>query len=248
MSAGPETLDPAAVVFDVDGTLYDQRALRRRMLVELAAYCAARPWRIPDLRLIALFRRERERRAHERPASLESAQYEWAAAAAGARPERVREVIEHWMERAPLRHLARCRHAGVVELFRLLGERSTRIAVFSDYPAREKLAALGLEVDCVVSALDPEVNRLKPDPTGLVVAAQRLRVPVERCLMVGDRDDRDGEAARAAGMPFLLFRPRAGAGSGPGNPAGRGGAAGTATFCSFAELAARLGLAATAGA
>jgi phosphoglycolate phosphatase/putative hydrolase of the HAD superfamily len=227
-----EASRPGAVIFDVDGTLYDQRSLRRRMLVELAAYHVARPWRISDLRLIALFRRERERRAGEHPASLETAQYEWAAAAAGTRPERVRAVIERWMDRAPLRHLAPCRHTGVAELFQRLAGRGTRIAVFSDYPAREKLAALELQVDCVVSALDPEVNRLKPDPTGLLVAARRLQVPVERCLMVGDRDDRDGEAARAAGMPFLLFQPRPG-------PSG----AGPATFCSFAELAARLGLA-----
>jgi phosphoglycolate phosphatase/putative hydrolase of the HAD superfamily len=194
-----------AVIFDLDGTLYDARALRRRMLVELAAHHLVRPWRLGDLAVLAAFRRERERHAHDEPDDLEAAQYDWTAQALGVRAERVRALVERWMHAAPLRHLAACRRPELLRVLAELDERGARTAVVSDYPAHAKLEALGARVDCVVTALDPEVNRLKPHPQVLLVAAHNLGVARDRCLVVGDRDDRDGAAARAAGMRFALL-------------------------------------------
>jgi beta-phosphoglucomutase-like phosphatase (HAD superfamily) len=45
---------------------------------------------------------------------------------------------------------------------------------------------------------------LKPHPEGYVTAAERLGVAPGRCLVVGDRMDVDGEAAKLAGMAFRL--------------------------------------------
>jgi len=59
-----------------------------------------------------------------------------------------------------------------------------------------------------VSATDVEVGRLKPDPKGLIVAASSLNTPVKECLFIGDRDDKDGECARRAGMPYLILNRR----------------------------------------
>jgi phosphoglycolate phosphatase/putative hydrolase of the HAD superfamily len=56
----------------------------------------------------------------------------------------------------------------------------------------------------VVTTSDESVNRMKPDPLGLIILAERLRIPVESCLLIGDRDERDGECARRAGMPYLI--------------------------------------------
>ncbi|MCB9916751.1 MAG: HAD hydrolase-like protein, partial [Planctomycetes bacterium] len=39
-------------------------------------------------------------------------------------------------------------------------------------------------------------------PDGYLEAARRLGVAPAECLVVGDRDDADGAAARAAGMAF----------------------------------------------
>ena len=50
----------------------------------------------------------------------------------------------------------------------------------------------------------------KPDPAGLRLLAERLGVPVERTMLVGDTRV-DAETARNAGSPFALvewgFRP-----------------------------------------
>lgn len=42
----------------------------------------------------------------------------------------------------------------------------------------------------------------KPDPAGLILAAEKLCLPPSQCLYVGD-DLRDIQAAKAAGMPVL---------------------------------------------
>jgi HAD superfamily hydrolase (TIGR01509 family) len=47
---------------------------------------------------------------------------------------------------------------------------------------------------------------LKPHPEGYLLAAQALSVDPSRCLVIGDRPDADGEAARAAQMAFRLVR------------------------------------------
>jgi beta-phosphoglucomutase-like phosphatase (HAD superfamily) len=39
-----------------------------------------------------------------------------------------------------------------------------------------------------------------------LLAAERLEVEPAACLVIGDRDDADGEAARAAGMAFRHIR------------------------------------------
>jgi phosphoglycolate phosphatase/putative hydrolase of the HAD superfamily len=216
----------AGVILDVDGTLYDQAGLRRRMALELLRHHATRPWRLGDLRVLAAFRSERERRALVPETGLAHAQFRWAAEATGAPPERVRALVERWMDEAPLRHLPALRRPGVAEFLAEVAARRMKSAVFSDYPAQAKLAAMGLRVDAVVTALDPDVDRLKPDPTGLVVAARRLGLPVDRCLFIGDRDDRDGAAARGCGMPYRLLA-----------QASRGSAD---SFASFLDLLAEL--------
>jgi len=197
-----------AAIFDVDGTLYDQGRLRRRMALELALHCLRHPSGVAELRILRAFRSLRERLALEPGEGVEARSFERAANVCGVAPERVRDIVERWMQEAPLRHLRECRYAAVDELFAALRRRGIAIGVFSDYPAEAKLGALGLAAEVVRSATDPDVDRLKPDPRGLAVVAARLGAAPETCLVIGDRDDRDGEAARRAGMRFLLRVPR----------------------------------------
>jgi putative hydrolase of the HAD superfamily len=75
--------------------------------------------------------------------------------------------------------------------------------VFSDYRAEDKLRALGLSVDVIRDATATDVARLKPNPYGFLRVAELLEVSPSRCLIIGDRDDRDGAAAKRAGFVFL---------------------------------------------
>jgi FMN phosphatase YigB (HAD superfamily) len=116
------------------------------------------------------------------------------------------------MEQRPLPLLAACRYSLLPDLFACLRARGKQIAVFSDYPAAEKLMALGLRADVVVCATDPGIRRLKPDPLGLQVILTRTGVAPERALMVGDRFDRDALAAQRCGVRALIRSPRPHAG------------------------------------
>ncbi|MFQ5567123.1 MAG: HAD family hydrolase, partial [Paracoccaceae bacterium] len=89
--------------------------------------------------------------------------------------------------------------------FSALRDRGCRIGAWSDYPAVNKLAAMGLTADAVVSAVDPEVDRMKPQPAGLERVLEQLGVSPEEALVIGDRDERDGAAARRLGCPYLLL-------------------------------------------
>lgn len=192
------------VVFDLDGTLYDQRCIRRRMLWELALHCLRNPGDLASLRVIAEFRRARERLADEGVGEIGRLQYERPAASLGLRPEAVAEVVGDWLEERPLKHLLRCRFADVDEVFGQMRESGRKIGVFSDYPVEDKLAALNLNSDFAVAAAEPEIDRLKPHPAGLECLMSRAGVTPAQCLMIGDREDRDGACARNAGVRYLI--------------------------------------------
>jgi putative hydrolase of the HAD superfamily len=92
-------------------------------------------------------------------------------------------------------------------LLRAAHRRRLRLAVFSDYPALRKLAAMDLLpfFDVVLTAQDAEVRRFKPDPRGLEVTLRRLETPGHRAIYVGDRPDIDGLAAARAGLHSLVL-------------------------------------------
>ncbi|MCK4261033.1 MAG: HAD family hydrolase [Halanaerobiales bacterium] len=197
-----------AVIFDLDGTLYDQRALRRCMFLDIMAYYLMHLRRLKDLKILRDFRHERKKNAFEAVGDIESAQYIWGAQASGVSPERVCSVVQEWIFRIPLRHISSCRYPGVLEFFDNLHHRGISTAIFSDYPAAEKIATLGLSNCFIFCTTDNNINCLKPNPKGLFVIAETLGISVEQCLFIGDRDDRDGECARRAGMKYLILERR----------------------------------------
>jgi phosphoglycolate phosphatase/putative hydrolase of the HAD superfamily len=194
-----------AVIFDVDGTLYDQRKLRRYMLVKLLRYYIMKPQCLWELKVLRDFRREREKNAFDTENDIENEQYNWGAQASGVSPEKVRNVVEKWIFSIPLKYIPYCRYPGVLEFFDNLHKHGIATAIFSDYPAKEKVAALGLSPNCIVCSTDRNVDRLKPDPRGLFVIAETLGISVKQCLFIGDRDDHDGECARKAGMLYVIL-------------------------------------------
>lgn len=108
------------------------------------------------------------------------------------------------MERKPLSVLARYMYPGVDRVFSALRRRGKKICVFSDYPANAKLRVLSLDADLIVSSVDKEIDRLKPDPAGLLHILRITGTAPEACLMIGDRHDHDGLAAQRAGIRPLL--------------------------------------------
>jgi HAD superfamily hydrolase (TIGR01549 family) len=190
-----------AWLVDLDGTLYSPLPVKLLLGLELVLFGRH------SMRGVQAFRAEHERlrvagSAHE---NLFFAQLDAAALRAGIDRDELRAVVEDFMFERPGRYLGWFRRRGLlreIERFRTDGGRT---AIVSDYPAEKKLAALGVRrlFDCVVAVGEAESpQRLKPAPDGYLRAAELLAVEPSECLVLGDRVDADGEAARAAGMSF----------------------------------------------
>ena len=192
---------PRAWIVDLDGTLYHAAPVKLAMALEVALFGARAA---PALRRFRI-EHERVRLDGAAPAADPFETQLARAAARGSDAATLRGVVDEWMIRRPGKWLRLARRRGLLaELarFRAGGGRS---ALVSDYPARAKLAALGATAlfDAVVACGEPGgPPRLKPSPEGLLAAATLLGVGPGECLVIGDREDADGEAARRAGMAF----------------------------------------------
>jgi FMN phosphatase YigB (HAD superfamily) len=202
-----------ASIFDLDGTLYHQGPVRRAVLMRILRDHAGRPVdSIRTLRALQVFRQAQERLRSAAPSEsdLSRLQIEWAERRSGMAKERIQHCVARWMVHEPLPFLAASRRSGTVELLQLAKDCGLLLAVLSDYPAEQKLISLGIRkyFDVVVAAQDHEIQRFKPDPTGLLAALRRLRVRASDVLYIGDRAGVDGLVASRAGVRSIILNRR----------------------------------------
>ena len=193
--------DIRLVAFDVDGTLYRQRPLRLRMGRDMVLHAVAK-WDLNAISVVSAYRRIRERLAAEEAVDFERVLIAETAKAASMSPERVQTIVAEWIETRPLRYLRSCLFSGVPQLFAGLQRAGKKIGIFSDYPATEKLAAMGLAAHHVVAAND--VGLLKPHARGLESLMAAASATARDTLFIGDRVDRDGVAGQRAGVRTLI--------------------------------------------
>jgi FMN phosphatase YigB (HAD superfamily) len=198
----------SAWLVDLDGTLYTARWVKLAMAIELAlfgwsAFGALRQFRHDHEAL-------REQQAAGQalaPTSPFANQLARTAQKLDVPVEQVERVVQDWMFARPGKWIARFARTGLLTEVRNFKAQGGRTGLVSDYPAERKLDALGCRELFDVIVANGERNgprRLKPDPEGYLLAAQLLDVAPAACLVIGDRDDADGAAARAAGMGFRL--------------------------------------------
>jgi HAD superfamily hydrolase (TIGR01549 family) len=193
-----------AWLVDLDGTLYSQAPVRLAMGAEVALF----GWGVA--RVLGRFRREQETlRQLELEGDPFLLQVERTALALGVSTTLVDATVRSWMIERPGKWLSLFRRRALLEEIRSFRATGGRTALVSDYPARRKLEALGAGTlfDTVVASGEPDgPRRLKPHPSGVLLAASALGIDPSRCLVIGDRADADGAAAKSAGMAFRLVR------------------------------------------
>jgi HAD superfamily hydrolase (TIGR01549 family) len=194
----------AAWLVDLDGTLYAPAPVKLLMAAELA---------VGGWGAASVLRRFREEHERVRELGLEgdpfALQIARTAEALGRAPADVEEHVRHWMIERPSRWLAAFRRQALLQEIEAFRRAGGRTALVSDYPARRKLEALGVTelFDAVVASGEPGgPTRLKPHPDGFLRAAAAVEVEPAACLVIGDREDADGAAARAAGMAFRRIK------------------------------------------
>ena len=188
------------VIFDLDGTLYNKRRLSLRMLLHAP---------FDMLKMLA----ERKTRASMKGLYIGAehftpAYFDRLAQSMHTSPAKAKQWYQERYMPLMVKLIGRYQPIGewVMPFVNECKERGVKMVVLSDYDfAQEKLQALGIDTqhfDWIVSA--PELGGLKPAKELLIKVAQQMGVAAEQCLVIGDRQDTDGDMARATGAAFQL--------------------------------------------
>ncbi len=199
--------DVRAVIFDLDGTLYDMKPLFKPMLTALLFPHMLRLPRYMSARRTFMGHDFGNGESLLKKLASETARRE------GANDE---TEIRRWIDRQF--YPAFCRvlpffrksRPGLDETLRKLKNAGTKLGLISDF-ARipERLQALGIDSTLFEHLVSTESEGcLKPCTRPFEKLAQSWNIANETILVVGDRSDTDGEAATGLGMQFIRIGPR----------------------------------------
>ncbi len=182
-----------AVLWDLDGTLVDSEPLHRQSILETLDALGVEARRLEPKDFVGLGERDFWTLARERFALAESV-----AQLVDRKDTRYGELARSGLRPMPGAN-------GCLERFAAAG---LPMAVASGSSPRSVAAAVaavgfGRFFRHLVSSLDPDVPRSKPHPDVFLVAAGKLGVAPERCLVVEDAEW-GVKAARAAGMRVVV--------------------------------------------
>jgi len=193
----------AGVVFDLDGTLYDKRALERFMIRRM-------PWSLLRLNRYTKIRGSLAGVDMGSAAALREETLDRLARSPGRRQRWQRWIDEDYdpMVRQGM-ILAVDPYPGVRALLAELRAAGLRLGLVSDYRGIEaRLAALGLELETFdVTMVTEEQGAMKPAPRIVERILEEMGLPGESMVMVGDRAFTDLAFAEAAGMDFVGILP-----------------------------------------
>lgn len=199
------------ILFDVDGTLYHQAPLRAIMIFLLFLMNITSPKElIKKIRVIYKYRKAQEilRSSDQGLKDCSKRQIDLAAKITGESSADISKIITEWFINRPLPYLRFCRRKGVDSFVDLLHKKGFKLGVFSDYPAEEKLNAMGIKkyFSTIVSGSDTEVTGFKPNTNGFTISAGRMGLDPSEVLYIGDRAGVDGAGATEAGMPVVILK------------------------------------------
>lgn len=190
-----------AVIFDLDGTLYDNTKLPRFVVLNSLFH----------LRYLYAERISRFKMSG-RFYGTKGATYKELFRRMSAVTRRSEDSVAawYWEKYMPLqvKMLQKHFHAKpwVVPVIERLHAEGVKVACFSEYSfIREKLKALGISPNSFDYLIDaPTAGGCKPCRKAFLYVAAKLDIYPADILMVGDREDTDGAGAEAANMQFLL--------------------------------------------
>ncbi len=188
-----------AVIFDLDGTLYESRRFPLRLIL-------SDPLHISFLASERKIRRQLRERHFDSVQEYYDTLFTLMGKGSARRARKCREWFLHSYMPAQIRIIREVfgPREGAKQLLRALRAKGYKLALLTDYGcAEEKLSA------CALSASDfdavwesPALGGLKPRAEVFLGACAALGVQPGEALMVGDKADTDG-GALAAGLSFI---------------------------------------------
>lgn len=209
--------DYDVLIFDLDGTLYDQPKLRFIMAVRLVKYYLCHPFKLRELLLIKEYRSIKENWDNyiksdlpdavkeKSTQGMEAMQCAYAAIKTRVTYEEARAVVDMWIFKNPLDALRKSQDMVLKNYIDKSRNEKKTVVILSDYPAEEKLAAMGIEVDGIYCTMQDNIGEMKPSPKGLEVILNDFKITSDIALMIGDRFEKDGLCAQSAGVDELIL-------------------------------------------
>ena len=101
-------------------------------------------------------------------------------------------------------------HDGVRTFLDRMHERGIKVMICTDLTAHiqhRKIEALGIAEDIFCLVTSEEAGREKPAPEVFELCLEKLGLPADEVIFIGDSPVKDVEGAKAAGMHAILFHP-----------------------------------------
>lgn len=192
-----------AVVFDFDGTLYNNRRFPFWFV-------------LADLSEIFIMKKERSFRKDMMGIDLktkEAFEDEFYGRLAKVKHCTI-ESARNWYENDFMNRFISVlekhyfAHDKVVDVFEHLKSKGFLTAIYSDYPMLpQRMKAIGLPEDLTENCwCAPSMGAFKPASRPMCEIAESLGISCSEILMVGDREDTDGESAFSCGAKFVRIR------------------------------------------
>lgn len=189
--------DNKIIITDMDGTLYNQTKLRLKMGFVLANYYTFHILRIRELIGILLFRRYREKDDYKHMTISELSDVVSKKLKLKCDFEK---CIRYWIEIKPLKFINRYAYTDIITY---LNNSASDVYIYSDYPAKEKAIALGLNYKDIFYPDNVNIKSLKPNSDAMLYIINRINEPIENICYIGDRYDKDGASAKLFNIKYV---------------------------------------------
>ncbi|HRE41763.1 MAG TPA: HAD family hydrolase [Ignavibacteria bacterium] len=198
-----------AVVFDVDGTLYNQNKLRVHIVAVILKALLKSPVKsYKDLKLVSEYRKNHEiLRLTPDVINKYETQIQRTAEKFNLSRDDAFKIIYDWIHIKPLPFIKRTQRNGLLDLLNWLKSKNIKTGLLSDYPCENKAEVLGIKnlVDLIKSSTDEDIDVFKPESKGILKMAELLNVNPKEMIYVGDRYKIDIMGAEKANViPVLI--------------------------------------------
>ncbi len=192
-------IDIEAVIFDLDGTLYIPKWLKLKSVL----HCFPHIW---TLKTIQDVRKKMRGIDYGSKEELHRNLFQKVSSQNGKTTRKVSEIYIDRFCKGQITLLKGYKpRAGLSTILEKLKSSNVKLVLLSDYPyVKERIESLGIDSNLFQLITDSEsYGALKPSARVILDIADKLNIPSEKILIVGDRDDTDGEASRQAKTHFI---------------------------------------------